>query len=134
MPNVIKTAPTHAGGVVFRRSATALEYLLIRARKPEGAWVFPKGHIEEEESAEHAALREVLEEAAVRARIVSPLGRLALGAQQAEMFLMMYESAGDVPAERECAWLGFDAALRALNFDESRELLRSADHIARSLP
>ena len=94
---------THAGGVVFRQSANGLEYLLIRARKPPDAWVFPKGHIEEGETSERAAVREVLEEAGVRAAVVISLGVLPLDSQYAEMFLMAYESAGcSSPERRVC--------------------------------
>jgi diadenosine hexaphosphate hydrolase (ATP-forming) len=124
---------SHAGGVVFRQSANGLEYLLVRARKPPEAWVFPKGHIEPGESPDRAAVREVLEEAGVRAVIVAPLGTLRLNSHYAEMFLMAYGSAADSSPERECAWLGFNPALERLSFEESRRLLKSADHIAGTL-
>jgi len=51
-----------AGGVVFRADGAVL--LL---RHLEGTWVFPKGHIDPGEDALTAALREVEEEAGVRA-------------------------------------------------------------------
>jgi 8-oxo-dGTP pyrophosphatase MutT (NUDIX family) len=108
--------------------------LLIRARQPAGAWIFPKGHIETGESPERAALREVMEEAGVRARIVAPLGRLAADTGNIEMFLMRPEDADMLPAERERTWLEFDQALAALAFDESRQLLRSAHGVAQSIP
>jgi len=47
MPKTILPTTSHAGGVVFRRATNELEYLLVRARKPLWAWVFPKGHIKE---------------------------------------------------------------------------------------
>ena len=124
---------SHAGGVVFRHSASGLEYLLIRARKPEHAWVFPKGHIEEGETPEQAAIREVLEEAGVRAAIVSSLGVLPMDADHAEMFLMAFESNDSTP-ERECTWLEFNAALEKLTFEESQQLLIRADEVLRNLP
>jgi len=111
-----------------------LEYLLVRARNPPDAWVFPKGHIEDGETPERAAAREVCEEAGVCAAIVASLGGLALGSQYAEMFLMAYALASSKTPERECAWLGFDAALERLSFVESRDLLKSADQNLRRLP
>lgn len=105
----------------------------MRARNPKEAWIFPKGHIEQGETTERAAIREVLEEAGVRAAIVRSLGVLPVGAQYAEMFLMAYDSAGDSPPERECVWLDFNAALKKLTFEESRDLLKRADQIARTL-
>lgn len=125
--------PSHAGGVVFRKSASVLEYLLVRARKPPEAWVFPKGHIEKGETSATAAMREVLEEAGVHVRIIARVGHLRFDGEYAEMFLMAYQSAGNRMGERECAWLSFDAALASLGFEESRTLLKSADQIVRSL-
>jgi len=134
MPNTTRPITSHAGGVVFRRSSYESEYLLVRARKPPDAWVFPKGHIEEGETPDQAAVREVLEEAGVHVAIVASLGRLPLNSQCAEMFLMAYESAAQKNPERECAWLGIDAALERLSFEESRTLLRSAHEVASSMP
>jgi 8-oxo-dGTP pyrophosphatase MutT (NUDIX family) len=125
--------PSHAGGVVFRNSAHGPEYLLVRARKPPAAWVFPKGHIEKGETPETAAIREVLEEAGVHALIIARIGELRFDTEYAEMFLMAYQSAGNRAAERGCAWLSFDAALASLSFEESRALLKVADQIVRTL-
>src|ERR1051325_5571800 len=134
MQESINQIPSHAGGVVFRKSPNAWEYLLVRARKPPDAWVFPKGHIEKGETPETAATREVMEEAGVQVRIIARAGRLRFDSEYAEMFLMAYQSDADTAAERECAWLSFDAALASLSFEESRALLKSADEIARTLP
>ena len=124
--------PTHAGGVVYRLAGERREFLLVRARKPVGAWVFPKGHIEAGESPEDAAVREVMEEAGIRATIVAPLGRLPTDTGSAEMFLMRSENSGILPAERERIWLEFKQALAAMTFEESRQLLRSANRLAQS--
>jgi len=49
-----------AGGVVFRRTDDGLQILMIQDRL--GRWTIPKGHVEEGESLEQTALREVAEE------------------------------------------------------------------------
>jgi 8-oxo-dGTP pyrophosphatase MutT (NUDIX family) len=50
-----------AGGVVFRRTPTGrVEILMIQDRL--GRWTIPKGHVEEGESLEQTAVREVAEE------------------------------------------------------------------------
>ena len=54
-----------AGGVVFSRDGKVLVLGHV-----DGAWVFPKGHIEQGETSEAAALREVAEEAGVQAELV----------------------------------------------------------------
>ena len=49
-----------AGGVVFRRVADKVDILMIQDRL--GRWTIPKGHVEEGETLEQTALREVAEE------------------------------------------------------------------------
>ncbi len=50
-----------AGGMVFRRAgAGAIDILMIQDRK--GRWTIPKGHVEEGESFEQTAIREIGEE------------------------------------------------------------------------
>ncbi len=56
-----------AGGVVFRADG-----LVLLLRHLEGTWVFPKGHIDPGEDALAAAIREVEEEAGVRATCPDP--------------------------------------------------------------
>lgn len=60
---------TSAGGVILYKS----KVLVVRNRF--GNWVFPKGHIEEGESAEAAALREVMEEVGLKAEISEAIGQ-----------------------------------------------------------
>ena len=48
-----------AGGIVIGDAGTIA---LVRRRDGDGAWLFPKGHIDADESDEAAARREVLEE------------------------------------------------------------------------
>jgi diadenosine hexaphosphate hydrolase (ATP-forming) len=58
-------AVSGAGGVVFSRDGKVLVLGHV-----DGAWVFPKGHIEAGETSQVAALREVAEEAGVDAELV----------------------------------------------------------------
>ena len=115
--------------MVFRVASGTRTYLLVRAKQNPAEWIFPKGHIEAGETPERAALREVLEEAGVRATIVAPLGRLAMGDAAAAMYLMAYQGEGGTP-ERERAWLDFAQALRTLAYAESRALLQQAERLA----
>lgn len=64
-----------AGGVVFRRSGESIEILMIQDRL--GRWTIPKGHVEEGESLEQTALREVAEETGLtRLRLGDKLEKL----------------------------------------------------------
>lgn len=57
-----------AGGVIFHNGQIVLR------RANDGAFVFPKGHVEEGESREETAIREALEETGLTAHVVAPLG------------------------------------------------------------
>ena len=62
-----------AGGVVYRHGDIGPEIVLV-ARRRERLWALPKGRLEESETVEEAALREVLEETGLLTAIVSTLG------------------------------------------------------------
>lgn len=69
---------THAGGVVLRyRGGRLPEYLRVEAQGAPGLWVLPKGHIEADEQPARTAVREVLEESGVWARVHEPLETIA---------------------------------------------------------
>ena len=68
----MKQALTHAGCVVFRKDGEEILFLVISSSSGKH-WVLPKGHIEENESPEAAALRELKEEAGIKGQIVEPL-------------------------------------------------------------
>src|ERR1051325_5923127 len=66
----VKSQWSHAGGVVRRTVNDEVQYLIVAASDNPDIWVLPKGHIEKGETPEAAAVREVMEEAGVRASIV----------------------------------------------------------------
>lgn len=57
-----------AGGLVM------IQEKLLVLKRCNGAWLFPKGHIDPGETPEIAAVREVKEESGITARIVATLG------------------------------------------------------------
>src|SRR3989442_216839 len=67
---------THGGAVVFKLTGEGPRYLLVDAAGTRDRWVFPKGHVEKGETAAATALREVTEEAGVRARPIRRLRRV----------------------------------------------------------
>lgn len=116
-----------AGGVVFDRLGRVL--LLHHA---DGSWVFPKGHVERGESELDAAIREVEEEAGVRAwcpdaeptwttRYVNPRGRR----REITWFAMRSDDAAAVSEElfTEAGFFPPAAAAQKLTHDEDKRLL-----------
>ncbi len=67
-----------AGGVVYRNSPNGgIEILMIQVPYSHGpTWTFPKGHVEEGETPEQAAVREIEEETGIQAEIERPLGEI----------------------------------------------------------
>ena len=106
------------------------EYLLVEASRRPGLWVLPKGHIESGETAEAAAVREVEEEAGVRAAIVAPAGEseyLVNGTPVRTLFfLMRYEADVSRTEARGRTWHRYEDALGLLPFDNLRRVLTRA--------
>jgi 8-oxo-dGTP pyrophosphatase MutT (NUDIX family) len=130
-----------AGGLVVR-GATILLISTQQGRR----WQLPKGHIEDGETSEQTAVREVREETGVTGRVVAALpeieywyvekGNLRIH-KRVDYFLLEYES-GD-PADfdaREVSgagWFGWDEGLAKLSFDNERRVGEQARELAGSL-
>jgi 8-oxo-dGTP pyrophosphatase MutT (NUDIX family) len=109
--------------------------LLVEASTTRGLWVLPKGHIEPGETAEAAAVREIEEEAGVRATVVARAGEIEFAVDgklvRTIFFLMRYE--GDVgrTEQRALAWRRYEDALSLLHFEDTRRVLSQAHALNR---
>ena len=136
-----------AGGVLVRRLAGRWMLAAIRpAGKPPGLWALPKGRIDEGETGEATALREVAEETGARGRSLGKLGDVkyvftwppkpAAGERifkVVSFFLVRYEGGrlGDLPEEfrhevAEVRWLPLVDAPRLLAYGGERDMARKA--------
>jgi 8-oxo-dGTP pyrophosphatase MutT (NUDIX family) len=134
-----------AGGVVFRwvagEGGTARPvYLLIRDSYRN--WGFPKGHLEDGEGAEGAAVREVGEETGLDG--LSVYGEIEtidwyfrfrgrLIHKVCHFFLMRSELASTCPQRAEgitaCRWAPYDEAIALVSYANAREVLRRANEM-----
>ncbi|MFL6247236.1 MAG: NUDIX hydrolase, partial [Thermoanaerobaculia bacterium] len=126
-------APTHAGGVVYRKRDKT--YLLVTARRKPHDWVLPKGHIERGESTRETAVREVREESGVWALCGSELETISFtskGKQVRVVFFLLEALEEGKPAEkRKRAWLPLEEATARTEHPDIQNLLaKSAEHIA----
>jgi 8-oxo-dGTP pyrophosphatase MutT (NUDIX family) len=121
---------SHAGGVVARTVDGERQYLLVEARRSRGVWVLPKGHIEPGETPEVAAVREVQEEAGVRAAVVAQAGESEYAVDghpvRTIFFLMRYEGEASRDEDRLLAWRRYEDALHLLCFDDTKRVLMRA--------
>jgi ADP-ribose pyrophosphatase YjhB (NUDIX family) len=137
---------TSAGGVVFRMEAgaerTGPRPLFLLIRDSYRNWGFPKGHVEEGELPETAALREVAEETGVRDLVLrGPVetidwyfrfrGRLIH--KVCHFFLMETDRAEAAPQRTEgitaCRWALYEEACQVISYANAREVLRRANEM-----
>ena len=102
--------------------------LLVTGKRNPGHWIFPKGHVEQGESLDEAALREAEEEAGVRSTLLGPAGALSFvdgGLRiRVHYFVVMTPDAGAAEKGRQIRWFSLEEALRHLTFDDSKALLQ----------
>lgn len=123
--------PSHAGGVVFREQNGRREFLLVEASDSADAMVLPKGHVEEGESHREAAVREVLEETGVWARINELRGEkladvsIPTGLERitVRFFLMEAFASDHEDRHRTHDWLELDGAIERATHPETKNLL-----------
>lgn len=124
-----------AGGIVFRRNAKKdIEILLIQDHKDR--WTIPKGHIEEGETAQDCARREIGEEAGLHdIDMLGWLGKihfryrridkLVLITQQ--VYLMRVQTDGNEIQKEEwmngIKWFPFSEALDLIEYEDIGKLM-----------
>jgi 8-oxo-dGTP diphosphatase len=124
--NVIRAA----GGVVCRNTRSGKTEIAVIHRPQYDDWTLPKGKIEQDESAEDCALREVREETGLRCELVRPLGCTAYvdrrGRDKVACYWVMGVLGGKFRPGIEVdklQWLSVDNAIKRLTYGRDRTLL-----------
>jgi 8-oxo-dGTP pyrophosphatase MutT (NUDIX family) len=120
-----------AGGIAYRRDQRGVTILLVRAKRDPSQWILPKGHIEEDETAAEAAVRETWEEAGVKGDLVGPVGaplEFDSGREFVSVQYFLIRARVEIPDTdgRAKKWFPFDEAIEAVTFAETRQFLRQA--------
>ncbi len=124
-----------AGGVVFRRDSDgAVEILLIQDAKDR--WTIPKGHIEEGETAQQTAKREIGEEAGLTdTEVLGWLGKIHFRYRRVDKLVLMttqiylVRAMGDTNAIQKEEWMNgikwfkFHDALEAIEYEDIGKLM-----------
>ena len=128
-----------AGGVLLPPGPKGAEVLLAarRTRRGEVVWGLPKGLVEEGESFEEAAIREVREETGFEGAIVASLGNVSYWfvwegtrINKTVHFFLMEATGGDAAFRdmemEDVDWFPLATAAGSVAFTSEREIIRKA--------
>lgn len=129
-----------AGGVAFRWRDAQAEIAIVSV-KPKLRWQLPKGIVDEGESPQVTAVREVREEAGVETDLIQLIetieywyrsvryGKPVRYHKFVHFYLMEYKR-GDVTEHdhevEEARWVSFNEALQMLDFKSERDVVEKA--------
>lgn len=126
-----------AGGIVFRHGEKGVEILLIQDAKDR--WTIPKGHIEEGETAQQTARREIGEEAGLsQVDILGWLGKIHFRYRRVDKLVLMttqiylVRAKGDTNDIQKEEWMNgikwftFQDALDAIEYEDIGKLMLMA--------
>ncbi len=122
------------GAIVYRKFHGNIELLLIKNQNG-GHWSFPKGHVEEGETEEQTAIREIMEETGIEVMLDTSFRRVITYAPKKEItkdviyFLAKAVTYDYTPQEEEIAqikWVEINHAASILSYDNDRQLVVQA--------
>jgi len=119
-----------AGGVMYRYSRRGRFRVALVYREARQDWTFPKGKLDDGETFETAAVREVLEETGMTAEVRRFVGTTNYTHRKGRpkivaYYLMEYINGEFEPNDEvdELRWVGLDEAVELLTWDRDRELV-----------
>ena len=144
-----------AGAVVYRQNnwikrtllkRPNVEYLLLHAKTTaDEFWSFPKGHMEQDETPEQTAVREVKEETNLDVELKTGFNEEKKWFFKSKgktifkkaIFFVAKAKKGQAKVSHEhleCEWLSYENALKRLKFKNDKELLEKAAEFLRQNP
>ena len=127
-----------SGAVIFRRDESGnIFYLLLKYHYKSDYYDFPRGNVEEGETEEETARREIKEETGLDANFLEGFKEVVSWFYRREgeivnkkvVFFLAEAKTDEVKISEEHVgyeWLPFEKALDKLNFENSRNVLRKA--------
>jgi 8-oxo-dGTP diphosphatase len=146
MSKIPTRSQVSAGGVAYRRQDDHIEVVLISVGE-RGRWQLPKGMIDEAESIEAAAMREVREETGLETEMVRSIDKVeywfysksgvrGVRFHKVVHFYLLHCLSGDVRDHddevNEARWFEINEAIEALTFPNEKNIVQqAAEMIAR---
>jgi 8-oxo-dGTP pyrophosphatase MutT (NUDIX family) len=132
-----RTRREHSSGGAVIAMRDGAPHVALIATRSRTRWGLPKGAVNDGETAEAAALREVREETGLTAKIVKPLDTIEYMFRAGDMliqkrvdFYLMDYVAGELEPQLsevdDVEWVELTAALQRASFDSERKLLATA--------
>ena len=135
-PKLLCLYEKSCGAVVFRKTGRGLLYLLVKNRNGRH-WGFPKGHVEQGESEQQTAVREVLEETGLHITVLDgfretceyrPFGKIK---KQVVFFAARSEGARVTIQRTEIdhyIWASYSDAVQLFRYDNDLRVLEAAQN------
>ena len=132
-----RTRQEHSSGGAVVAIRNGHPHVALIATRGKTRWGLPKGAVSQGETSEAAALREVLEETGLTAKIVKPLDTIeyffragdTLIQKRVDFYLMEYVGGELEPQLSEVddvEWVELSTAIRRASFESERKLLEMA--------
>lgn len=125
-----------AGGIVFRRNDTNNEIEILLIQDSKDRWTIPKGHIEEGETAQETAVREIGEEAGLKdTKVICWLGKIHFRYRRITTLVLMttqiylvqaVANTDDIKKEEwmnGIKWFPFQEALEKIEYEDIGKLM-----------
>jgi len=132
-----KVRNEHSSGGAVIALRDGLPHVALIATRGRTRWGLPKGAVSEGETSEQAALREVLEETGLEAKIIKPLDTIeyyfrvgdTLIKKRVDFYLMEHTGGTMTPQLSEVddvEWVELSQAIERASFDSEKKLLEMA--------
>ncbi|MEG2814099.1 MAG: NUDIX domain-containing protein, partial [Oscillospiraceae bacterium] len=122
------------GAIVYRKHHGNIELLLIKNANG-GHWSFPKGHVEEGETEEQTALREIMEETSIEVTLDASFREVITYAPKRDVvkdvvyFLakaLTYDYIPQIEEISKIKWVEINNAQQILSYDNDRQIVAKA--------